>query len=1503
MRVNNPISRILALILAFLMLLGLAVPAFALDSADRIEIHNAEDLMELARSCTLNTWSQGKTILLAADISLEGTSFTPIPTFGGTFDGNGHTISGLKITDSVVPSGLFGVLQEGAVIRNLTVSGTVTPTGDSDPVGGIVGENYGTLIGCSFSGTVSGEQNTGGIAGINASTGILINCTSSGAVTGSKMTGGIAGCNLGIIQSCVNNAYVNTSSVDPTLSPEDIHIDFTLDTTKITSLDTSTAAMDTGGIAGYSSGIIKNCVNTAIVGYPHIGYNVGGIAGRSCGYLYACQNTAEVYGRKDVGGIAGQLEPYIVKNISESGLEKLERQLDALDEMLEKAINDCDEGMQAISARLNRIASAMDGAASAASDIRTYGSLSSTVSGSGESSADGSITVTPPQVEVEAGAGTVGGGAAVITPIGGAAGGGSVIAGEISGGLTEGGVSGEGSSAANGSIDASAQIMVTTSLSGLSSAIYSMAGQMRLLGGEMGDTSGVLSEDMQEIRSQISAISDTAFDLLLGDGEGDVLVDSSEIDVDLVTLGKASQCENSGSINGDINVGGITGVMAMEYELDPEDDVTVNLNSSQRRKYEVKAIAQDCVNRGPVTAKRNYAGGICGRMDLGLIAQCENYGTVESESGDYVGGIAGIAGSTVRHCFAKCTLSGDMYVGGIVGSGISSDRDGEASTIAGCYSLVDIPKYGQYAGAISGADAGNFTENYFVSPSLAGINRTSYSGQAEPISYEDLLLLFSRQEAQSALPAEQSAEPEAEEESYAEPENAAEDAGQSAEEESNSEPENEEILLPTIELPDEFRHFTLKFVADGIVIKSETFDYGASFDESVFPEIPEKDGYYANWDRTDLTNLQFDTVVSVVYTQYITAVPSTETRSEGRPVFFVEGLFDDGAVISATLQANTPSEFDDLPTGWWDLAVKCFTGTRVSREIVEQWNLSIPNDGYNSHTVRYLAPDEKPNNLNIYIKQGSSWKKVDSEAIGSYLTFTMEGESAQIAVISTIQTWWVWLITALLAVVLLILIIRLIRKVRRHRKHAAPPPTVPSGDSVPDTTESSSSSDSAVPAPAPRKRRWLVPLLIVLALLCGAGGTAAFFLLPDLTRDLKAYDLLKKCVEKQELTMALSVDAQVGSQELSFDADIDRTNLEGHRVTSILQENHRLFYADGVVFLENGKAYRLDDAFPDYSQLLNQTMQLYQHIDISAKGSVYTITAEKEDAKAILELLMPSVASTLLETNTITVELTETGGEASQIRFSGTGKLNDAEKTEFHLSAVLEIDALQQSRIYIPQDVKDAILNGSYTADNGLTDALFGLLDGWQDLNSRNPLAAKLTLKADCGPLVLNENLDLYRWTEDGRRISSIQKNGYALYFTDTAVCDKNGRALLSTEASNMEAAKLLDIAYQLCMSAELECRQSAGTDTYTLALDEDGIKAVAYAIAPAAEDMDILFDSGSLQIVMEGNKIQSVQVRCDGQMQVIFSDVAVSLEAQLHFSEDTVEMEIPEEVREALKK
>ena len=75
--------------------------------------------------------------------------------------------------------------------------------------------------------------------------------------------------------------------------------------------------VDTGGIAGYSSGTIVSCNNNARIGYEHVGYNVGGIVGRQNGYISMCINGGNIYGRKDVGGIVGQAEPYVVVDLTD----------------------------------------------------------------------------------------------------------------------------------------------------------------------------------------------------------------------------------------------------------------------------------------------------------------------------------------------------------------------------------------------------------------------------------------------------------------------------------------------------------------------------------------------------------------------------------------------------------------------------------------------------------------------------------------------------------------------------------------------------------------------------------------------------------------------------------------------------------------------------------------------------------------------------------------------------------------------------------------------------------------------------------------------------------------------------------------------------------------------------------------------------------------------------------------------------------------------------------
>ena len=192
MKKTNHFYRFCALALSCLLLISLLpVTQVLADGDGAIHIKSAEDLRSLAHSCTLDSWSRGKTVVLDNDIELTDDDELPIPTFGGTFNGNGHTISSLSITQSVSPAGLFGVLQKDAVIKNLNVEGTVTPSGDSENIGGIVGENHGTIESCTFNGSVSGKRSVGGIAGRSDSSIRLswVKCS----LSGEDYVGGIAG--------------------------------------------------------------------------------------------------------------------------------------------------------------------------------------------------------------------------------------------------------------------------------------------------------------------------------------------------------------------------------------------------------------------------------------------------------------------------------------------------------------------------------------------------------------------------------------------------------------------------------------------------------------------------------------------------------------------------------------------------------------------------------------------------------------------------------------------------------------------------------------------------------------------------------------------------------------------------------------------------------------------------------------------------------------------------------------------------------------------------------------------------------------------------------------------------------------------------------------------------------------------------------------------------------------------------------------------------------------
>ena len=828
---NRKMSRIVRVLFMILLTVILAVPDAAVaDTADVgndsiIYIDSADDLLELADNCAMDTWSQDKTVFLRADVSLSGIRFETIPIFGGIFDGGGHTISGLELSSGCYPAGLFGIIQEGAVVRNLIVEGTVSPSGDADTVGGIVGLNNGIVVACAFSGSVSGKSSTGGIAGVNGLTGELKDCSVSGGI----------------------------------------------------------------------------------------------------------------FGRHATGGIAGQIEPYIDMDLSADLLSELQREIDTLSYLVDNAISDADGSLQTAVDRLNNMADYLDSAAVSVGNL--------TASAGIESSVDG--------------LGSIGTG-----------------------------------------LGASTIITINASQHELSAALSGMTGQLKLLNSEMSGASSELSGDVRAINYQANTVADTAMKLLdeseLGDGQS-IVSDTSEIDVGAISYGKTGSCTNSGQVYGDIDVGGIAGSLAIEYELDPEDDTSSDLSNEAQSRYELKAVIQNCVNSGVITAKKDCVGGICGRMDLGLILGCEGYGAVESESGDYTGGITGLSHATIRSCYSKCELIGRNYIGGAVGAGCAGDDTVSGSVTAECRTLVIITSSGQYVGAISGGGEGEYTDNYYVSDELTGLGQTSYAGRAAPVSYEELM-----QDAR---------------------------------------------------IPDEFRSFSLTFSADGEEIESIEFQYGDSFEDTDFPDIPVKTGCYAQWDTDTLEDLRFDTVVTAVYTPYITALSCEDCRGSGRPIVYVEGDFCDWDSVVLLARAKTPDEFDQLAGDFEEGVEKyfsCFESGEfpqmyICREIVEQWHVTMPDDGQATHTIRYLPPDEDASNLKVFCRQDGQWQKVDSGTIGSYLTFKVPGNDAEFAVLSVFPVWWVWLLAAVLLLLIVLLIARAIKKTRKRKakKITAAKPAAP----------------------------------------------------------------------------------------------------------------------------------------------------------------------------------------------------------------------------------------------------------------------------------------------------------------------------------------------------------------------------------------------------------------------------------------------------------------------------
>ena len=251
-------------------------------------VTSADGLMHVAE--LVNGGKTDINITLTADIDLTGKDWTPIGTsfknsYTGTFDGGGHTITGLTVTTNDKYAGLFGYIGNAGTVKNVVMEGVlITSNNGSSQAGGVAGFSRGTIENCSVSGSVSGTVYVGGVVGAQWG-GSITGCSSSATVKGTVDVGGVAG-------QTNSNATMTACYA----------------TGNVTLEIASQNNIDVGGAVGFNGGSrILACYATGNVtstGSSTVNVYIGGFCGYNSTTVTACywkNNQEQGIGYKKVG--------------------------------------------------------------------------------------------------------------------------------------------------------------------------------------------------------------------------------------------------------------------------------------------------------------------------------------------------------------------------------------------------------------------------------------------------------------------------------------------------------------------------------------------------------------------------------------------------------------------------------------------------------------------------------------------------------------------------------------------------------------------------------------------------------------------------------------------------------------------------------------------------------------------------------------------------------------------------------------------------------------------------------------------------------------------------------------------------------------------------------------------------------------------------------------------------------------------------------------------------
>ena len=400
-------------------------------------------------------------------------------------------------------------------------------------------------------------------------------------------------------------------------------------------------------------------------------------------------------------------------------------------------------------------------------------------------------------------------------------------------------------------------------------------------------------------------------------------------------------CINNGTVDGTESTGGVVGCVGFESIVRSGENLTLPDGTKVNSDSVLKAVIDSCISFGNVTAESKYAGGICGKSDIGDIKNSLTTGEITVNDGSYSGGTAGYTSGNIDNCIAINDVDGNDHIGGIAGS---------AKNINTSYSLPRLDGKKDDAGAIVGFVDGDVTGCYFIDEGLSGISGMNLEGRAEAVKPDDMTtsdgsfpsrmpLLdngnFYMADGDKFLPQIKSLA-----------QNDAESIG---------------AILQSKSTELSRFHFNVIFKDKDKELKSMTVDYGTVLNDSDIPKLTADGSEVPMWDKDVKSPIIRHTTFSAEYNKATTTISSGEEP----PLMLAESVFADNTTLSLK-EEDVDHVFDGYKNG-------------------KTYLFTLSKDAYD--VIKVHIRDDKKKAAKIAVQIDGKWSMVDCTIDGSYAVF------------------------------------------------------------------------------------------------------------------------------------------------------------------------------------------------------------------------------------------------------------------------------------------------------------------------------------------------------------------------------------------------------------------------------------------------------------------------------------------------------------------------------------